>query len=69
MSLKRKYTVTFTNPEGIQVNHHQEAECMKNIDCSVILMDWDEAGCSYKEVAFFRFDREDQVVITSVSVN
>lgn len=68
MSLKRKYTIVFTTPEGVQVTHQQEAECMKNIDCAVILMDWDEDGCSYKEVGFFRFDREDRVSITSVSV-
>lgn len=68
MSLKRKYTITFGHPNGTTTVHEQEAECMKTLDCAIVLMNWDEAGCTYKEVGFYRFESEDTVAVNSVNV-
>lgn len=68
MSLKRKYTITFGHPNGNQTVHEQEAECMKTLDCAVILMDWDDAGCKYKEVGFYRYEAGSPITISSVDV-
>lgn len=68
MSLKRKYTITIGHQNGKQTIHQQEAECMKTLDDAIVLMDWDEEGCTYKEVGFYRFKADEPVSVNSVNV-
>lgn len=68
MSLKRKYTVTITHVNGNKTATEQEAECMKTVDGAVVLMDWNEAGCTYTETAFFRPREGETINVVSVNV-
>lgn len=68
MSLKRNYTVTVTHINGKTTVHQQEAECMKIVDGAIVLMDWNEAGCTYIETAFFRSREGETINVMSVNV-
>lgn len=66
--MKRSYTVVITAPSGAKTEKMMLAEEMKSLDCAIILLDWNEEGCSYVEVGYFRFNPEDKVEVTSVPV-
>lgn len=69
MPLKRKYTITQTHPDWHQDKVKEvEAEAMKTLDGNVILMDFDEEGCRYNEVAFFTPPVGGRHSVTSVNL-
>lgn len=68
MSLKRKYTITLSHPATGDKVHTVEAESMKTIDGNVVLMDYNEEGCTFDEVAFFSAPAGGTINVTSVNV-
>lgn len=68
MPLKRKYTVTLTYQNYATKSHEVEAESMKTVDGNIVLMDFDEEGCRFNEVAFFSAPSGGTINVTSVNL-